>query len=95
MSRTYAILELSQAVYDEIKAKLSDAGYDHAFHHDHDHGTVLDMHGIAVAVEKPGTPDDWTKRAGWQRWAERHGRQCGWDGSRCPDRAEHKRGPDR
>lgn len=92
-THTYAILELSQSAYDEIKKKLDDAGYDHAFHHDADHGTVLDMHGIAVALEKPKPVDDWTKRAGYPAWANRHGRQCGWDGRNCPDRDEHKRGP--
>lgn len=45
---TYAILDLSPAAYDEIAAKLRAAAYDHAFHDQPDHGTVIDMHGIAV-----------------------------------------------
>ncbi len=50
MTHTYAVLEVSQAVYDEIRAKLEAAGYDHAFHEDPD---VIDMHGIALQAEGP------------------------------------------
>lgn len=42
-THTYAILPVSRAVFDEIKQKLSDAGYQHAFHDD-----VIDMQGIGV-----------------------------------------------
>lgn len=45
MSHTYAILELSKAAVDEIRQKLADNGYDHAFHGD----GLIDMHGIAVS----------------------------------------------
>jgi hypothetical protein len=45
MSHTYAILELSKAAVDEIRKKLADNGYDHAFHGD----WIIDMHGIAVS----------------------------------------------
>ena len=48
MTHTYAILEISSGAYAEIKQKLSDAGYQHAFHDD-----VIDMHGIAVQAEAP------------------------------------------
>jgi hypothetical protein len=95
VSRTYAIMELSQDAYDEISEKLTEAGYDQAFHHDASHGTVIDMHGLAVAVAKPAAREDWTQRAGYAVWSARHGRQCGWDGARCPDRDEHRRGPAR
>jgi hypothetical protein len=47
---TYAILDVSQAAFEEIKAKLEAAGYQHAFGED-DGRTVIDMHGIAVAPE--------------------------------------------
>lgn len=46
MSHTYSVLEVSQAVYDEIRKKLEEAGYEHAFHDD-----LIDMHGIAVKAE--------------------------------------------
>lgn len=50
-THTHVILELSKAAYDEIKNKLSDAGYQHLF--DEDEGrTIIDMHGIAVAEER-------------------------------------------
>jgi len=42
-THTYAELEVSAAVYDEIAGKLLAAGYDHAFHD----GTI-DMHGIGL-----------------------------------------------
>ncbi len=47
-THTYAILELSKPAYDEIRAKLDAAGYQHAFHDD----GVIDMHGIAVNIEQ-------------------------------------------
>lgn len=43
-THTFALLELSQASYDEIAKKLRAAGYDQAFHED---GTI-DMHGIGI-----------------------------------------------
>ncbi len=50
-TRTYAILELSDGAFEEIKAKLEEAGYQHAY--DNDEGrTIIDMHGIAVAKEE-------------------------------------------
>lgn len=49
MTHTYAILKVSQAVYDEIKEKLEAADYHHAFHEDVD-GPIIDLHGIAFQV---------------------------------------------
>lgn len=49
---TYAILEISQTAYDEIRSKLAAAGYEHAFHD----GGVIDMHGIAVQALPAETP---------------------------------------
>jgi hypothetical protein len=53
---TYATLEVSQACYDEIKAKLEAAGYQDQFHK----GTgaarghvLIDMHGIALVTKEP------------------------------------------
>lgn len=48
MTHTYALLEISQAAYDEIRQKLREAGYQHAFGDDGE----IDMHGIAVIPEK-------------------------------------------
>ena len=51
MSHTYAVLEVSSAAYAEIRAKLVDAGYDHALHTPAVSGEdreVIDMHGIAL-----------------------------------------------
>src|SRR5712664_1117217 len=47
---TFAALEVSAAAYDEIKAKLEDAGYQHTFGHG---SGAIDMHGIGLtrAVE--------------------------------------------
>lgn len=47
---TYAVLDLSPAAYEEIRQKLTDAGYGHAFHTGRDGRTVIDMRGIAVAA---------------------------------------------
>jgi hypothetical protein len=47
MTYTFAKLEVSQAVYDEIRAKLVEAGYEHAFGLD-DEVELIDMHGIAL-----------------------------------------------
>ena len=33
-TRTYAILEVSEATFEEIEAKLQAAGYEHAIHQD-------------------------------------------------------------
>ncbi len=44
MTYTYALLHVSQATYDEIRQKLLDAHYDHAFGEDGE----IDMHGIAL-----------------------------------------------
>lgn len=46
---TYAIMTVSKRTFDEVQSKLVDAGYDHALH---DHGTTLDMHGIAFQMEE-------------------------------------------
>lgn len=53
MTYTYAILKVSPATYKEIKDKLENSGYQHAFHDDRDEdGVVIDMHGIALSEEK-------------------------------------------
>ena len=52
-THTYAILEVSPAAYQEIRAKLEAAGHEQAFH-DEDDGEVIDMHGIALQEEEEG-----------------------------------------
>lgn len=51
MAYTYAILDVSPACYREIRAKLEEAGYGHAFH-ENDSDEVIDMHGIALRASK-------------------------------------------
>lgn len=62
MTYTYVVLEISDAAYREIKQKLTDAGYEHAFHDD-----VIDMHGIAVQSDVPATPKK--KEHKWEFYA--------------------------
>jgi hypothetical protein len=51
-THTYVILPLSAAAYREIRAKLRDAGYDHAFQDVGAPSEVIDMHGLAVQCER-------------------------------------------
>lgn len=51
-THTYALLELSAGAYDEIKAKLLEAGYQHAINEEGE----IDMHGIAVTRGVGVTP---------------------------------------
>jgi hypothetical protein len=53
MTHTYATMEVSEATFKEIEAKLRAAGYDHALM---DLGSTLDMHGIALVREGKGEP---------------------------------------
>jgi hypothetical protein len=46
MTHTFVLMEVSDTVYEEIKAKLLDAHYDHAIHDDEN--CYLDMQGIAL-----------------------------------------------
>ena len=55
VTHTYALLEVSAAAYDEIAAKLREAGYDHVFGGDGE----IDMHGIALTrAAPPAAPVD-------------------------------------
>lgn len=56
-THTYAILEVSEAAYEEIKTRLEIAGYQDQFHEQRDHGLVIDLHGIAIAKQKEKTDD--------------------------------------
>lgn len=49
-TRTYAILEVSPEIYDQIRKQLEAAGYEHAFHKEGDK-EVIDMHGIALKAQ--------------------------------------------
>jgi hypothetical protein len=57
MTYTYAILEVSKESWGEIAQLLRAASYDHAFHSDDEHCTIIDMHGIALAEKKPEPVD--------------------------------------
>lgn len=46
-THTFALLEVSQSTYDEIAAKLKDAGYEHVFIDEGEY-IALDMHGIGI-----------------------------------------------
>lgn len=49
MTYTYAILPVSKAAFEEIRAKLVEAGYGDAISED---DGVIDMHGIALQPEE-------------------------------------------
>ena len=52
-THTYAVLKVTALAYKEIRAKLEQAGYGHAFN-----GDTVDMHGIAIEAEHlDGTMD--------------------------------------
>lgn len=54
MTYTYAVLDVPSSVYADVRQRLLDAGYQHAFHRD-GASEVIDMHGIALrqaAVEQ-------------------------------------------
>lgn len=51
-THTYAVLEVSETAYAEIRTKLAEAGYQHAFHREHD-GELIDMDGIALMALSP------------------------------------------
>ncbi len=48
-THTYALLPVSDEVYEEIEQKLRAAGYHHAFSRE----GHIDMHGLALGREKP------------------------------------------
>lgn len=49
-THTYAILDVSPAVFHEIREKLLAAGYEHSLHANGGK-VVIDMHGIALREE--------------------------------------------
>jgi hypothetical protein len=54
VTHTYVVLEISPAAFAEIESKLKAAGYEHTFHEDREHGSLIDMHGIALAMDVDG-----------------------------------------
>jgi hypothetical protein len=50
VTHTYATLQVSRSTFDEIAAKLSDAGYEPAFDVDASNEPVIDMHGIGLVA---------------------------------------------
>jgi len=49
MTHTFAVLEISQAAYDEIEAKLRAAGYEHTIESE---SGLIDMHEIGLKKEQ-------------------------------------------
>lgn len=49
---TYALMEVSQATFNEVKEKLLDAGYEDALMRE-EPNLHLNMHGLALALEAP------------------------------------------
>jgi hypothetical protein len=60
-THTFVVLDLSEAAYQEIRRKLEDAGYQHAFMQS-DGRAVIDMAGIAVAAIEPERAQTVAKR---------------------------------
>lgn len=60
-------MTVSRATFNEVRAKLVDAGYPHAIHDE-----VLDMYGIALEPE----PED--ASAAYEKDALRHSQYCVW-----------------
>jgi hypothetical protein len=56
MTYTYILMDVSPAVYEEIKQKLLAAGYTYAIHNEGQYGFVLDMHGIALKLQSEPEP---------------------------------------
>ena len=57
MTHTVATMEVSAVAFDEIAAKLREAGYDHAFLRIKQDGgaAIIDMHGIGL-LRRPAAP---------------------------------------
>lgn len=56
-THTFARLEVSQRTFDEIKQRLQEAEYQHAFHFDTEEKVnTIDMQGIALVEPKPVAP---------------------------------------
>jgi hypothetical protein len=53
MTHTFAVLAVPGSVYAAVRALLTQAGYDHAFHEGTD-GEVIDLHGIALKARDGG-----------------------------------------
>lgn len=51
-THTYAVMEVSTRVYDEVRHRMIEASYQHALHSG-DGAEVIDMHGIALRALPP------------------------------------------
>lgn len=56
MTHTFAILQVSQLTYDEIRRLLEADGYADQFKSISGRGEVIDMHGLALMAEVPKCP---------------------------------------
>lgn len=52
-TRTYVVMQVSDAVFEEIKILLLEAGYGHAIGDTEEFGEILDMHGIGIGKRNP------------------------------------------
>ena len=55
-THTYAVLPVRRSTFTEIRDKLIAAGYGYVFNEhvvvDDEHGAVIDMQGIAIAIDE-------------------------------------------
>jgi hypothetical protein len=49
---TYALVPVSQSVYDEIKSVLKAANYDHCFITNSNGQNIINMHELALVVKE-------------------------------------------
>lgn len=56
-THTHVTLGVPKTVYDFISAELKEVGYDHAFIDNDEKGTVIDMHGIGLILDKGYVPE--------------------------------------
>ncbi len=62
MTHTYVVLQVSPEAYTEIQNSLERAGYGHAFVDDIARGPLIDMHGIALALDASKSPAERVRR---------------------------------
>lgn len=74
-TRTYALMEVSESTFQEIRRLLVEAGYEHAILHEGDE-EHLNMSGVAVCRQTPARcrlVDGVGNRCGRERSDEIHG----------------------
>lgn len=74
-THTYAIMEVTSPVYEEVRTKLLTAGYKHAVDDDAMH---LDMHGVALAPSETAPPERGPSIAELQEYIKKWTVEKGW-----------------